>query len=165
MVKNLGDCAVRATPATHRLSDASSSAHTRSSLPGTARRKTRVNALMTRQFSFATAVPRGIPRRSSAGRRITPSEPSERPLSVRLLVLPVADEIVNPWRVGERRGVAEIAVLVFGDLAQNPAHDLSRARLRQTGGELNEIRRGNGADLLAHPGDQLLAQVFARVFA
>ena len=77
----------------------------------------------------------------------------------------VADEIVDHRRVGERRGVAEIAVLVFGDLAQNPAHDLSRARLRQTGGELNEIRRGDGADLLAHPGDQLLAQIFARAFA
>src|SRR5262249_266928 len=93
-----------------------------------------------------------------AGRRV-------RPLSVRLLVLPVADEVVDHGRVAERRGVAEIAVLVFGDLAQNSAHDLSRARLRQAGRELNEIGRGDRADLLAHPGDQLLAQLFAWAFA
>src|SRR5499427_8464826 len=94
-----------------------------------------------------------------------PSEASVRPLSVRLLVLPVADEIVDYGRIGERRGVAEIAVLVFRDLAQNPAHNLSRARLRQSGRELNEIGRGDRADLLAHPGDQLLAQLFAWAFA
>src|SRR5262249_57094965 len=46
------------------------------------------------------------------------------PLGVRLLVLPVADEVVDHRGVGERRGVAEIAVLVFGDLAQDSAHDL-----------------------------------------
>src|SRR6516162_5862117 len=153
MVKNLGDCAVRATPATHRRSGAFK--------PTLGRHCGAFDPAILFRNSFA---PKGFAA-GQAGWRIMLSEPSVRPLSVRLLVLPVADEIVDHGRVGERRGVAEIAVLVFGDLAQNPAHDLSRARLRQTGSELNEIRRGNGADLLAHPGDQLLAQVFARAFA
>src|ERR1700734_707830 len=50
-----------------------------------------------------------------------------------LFVLPVGDEIVDYGGVRERRGVTEIAVLVLGDLAQDAAHDLARARLRQIG--------------------------------
>src|SRR5207302_629122 len=86
-------------------------------------------------------------------------------LSVRLAVLPVADEILDHGRVCEGRGVAEIAVLVFRNLAQDPAHDLARARLRQAGRELNEIGRGDRPDFFAHPGNQFHAQLFARLFA
>src|SRR5258707_6615555 len=90
---------------------------------------------------------------------------SPRALRVRLAVLSVADEVVDDARVGERRGVAEIAVLVFRDLAQNSAHDLARAGFWQAGRELNEIGRGNRADFFSHPGDQFLAQLVARLFA
>src|SRR3954454_6426203 len=48
-----------------------------------------------------------------------------------LAVLPVVDEVIDNARVGEGGGVAQIAVLVFRDLAQDAPHDLARARLRQ----------------------------------
>src|SRR5205085_7447575 len=38
-------------------------------------------------------------------------------------------------------------------------------RLRQPGRPFNEVGRGDGADLLAHPGDELLAQRLARRLA
>src|SRR3984957_7568301 len=82
-----------------------------------------------------------------------------------LFVLPVGDEIVDYGGVRECRGVTEIAVLVLGDLAQDAAHDLARARLRQIGRELDEIGRGDRADLGAHPLHQFLAQGFARLLA
>src|SRR5204862_2105837 len=81
------------------------------------------------------------PRVAGRGSRAAPSrfKGTNTRLSVRLAVLPVADEILDHGRAGQRRGVAEIAVLVFRNLAQDPAHDLARARLRQAGRELNEI--------------------------
>ena len=82
-----------------------------------------------------------------------------------LLVLPVVHQIVDHRRIGQRRGVAEIAVFVLGDLAQDAAHDLAGARLRQAGRELDQVGRGDRADLLAHPADQFLAQVLARLLA
>src|SRR3546814_3299927 len=48
-----------------------------------------------------------------------------------------------------RRGVAEVGVVVLGYLAQDAAHDLPGARLRQAGRPLDEIGRGDRADLLA----------------
>src|SRR5271169_5450368 len=81
------------------------------------------------------------------------------------LVLPMGDEVVDHSGVGERRGVAETAGLVFGDLAQDAAHDFSRARLRQVRRKLDEIGRGDRSDLLAHPRGKFLAQIFGRLFA
>ena len=57
------------------------------------------------------------------------------------LVLPVIDQIVDHGGIGQRGSVAEIAVLVLGDLAQDAAHDFSRARLRQARGESDEMGR------------------------
>src|SRR5580700_585189 len=56
-------------------------------------------------------------------------------------------------------------MLVGRDLAQDPAHDLARARLRQVRRPLQEIGRGDRADLLAHPLHQLAAQRLARLLA
>src|SRR3546814_714384 len=64
-----------------------------------------------------------------------------------------------------RRGVAEVGVVVLGYLAQDAAHDLPGARLRQAGRPLDEIGRGDRADLLAHPLHQLLAQRVGRLLA
>src|SRR4029077_635718 len=50
-----------------------------------------------------------------------------------LLVLAMFDEIVDHRRVRKCRGIAEASRLVFGDLAQDPAHDLAGAGFRQTG--------------------------------
>ena len=53
--------------------------------------------------------------------------------------------------IGEGRGVAEVAEIVLGDLAQDAAHDLARAGLGQAGRPLDHVGRGDRADLLAHP--------------
>ena len=71
------------------------------------------------------------------------------------LVLPVLNEVVDHGGIGQRRGVAEIGEIVLGDLAQDAAHDLAGARLGQAGRELDQIGRGDRADLLAHPVAQL----------
>src|SRR5262245_42119409 len=87
------------------------------------------------------------------------------PSRARPSVLPILHQVIHHRRVGQRRGIAERAVFVLGDLAQDAAHDLAGAGLRQAGGELDEIRRGDRADLLAHPADQFLAQVLRRLLA
>src|ERR1700691_1213203 len=79
-----------------------------------------------------------------------------------LFILTVVDQIVDHGRIGERRGVAEIAEFVLGDLAQDAAHDLAGTGLRQVRRELNKIGRGDRPDLLAHPAAELLAQGVAR---
>jgi len=81
------------------------------------------------------------------------------------LVLPVVDQIVDHGGIRQGRGVAEIAELVLGDLAQDAAHDFSRTRLRQARRELDEIGRRDRADLGAHPLHQFLAQRLGRLFA
>ena len=58
----------------------------------------------------------------------------------RLLVLAVVDQVVDHRRIGQRRRVTEIAVLVFSDLAQDSSHDLAGPRFRQAGCELDQIR-------------------------
>ena len=55
-------------------------------------------------------------------------------------------ELVDDGRVGERRRVAERPVL--GDVAEQPAHDLAGARLRQLGGEDDVRRLRDRADLV-----------------
>src|ERR1041384_498166 len=42
-------------------------------------------------------------------------------------------------------------LLALRDRAQQPAHDLARARLRQIVAEADVLRLGDGADLLADP--------------
>src|SRR5271167_4768975 len=82
-----------------------------------------------------------------------------------LAILAVVDEVAYHGRLGQRRGVTEIAVLVLGDLAQDAPHDLAGAGLGQTRRELDEVGRGDRADLLAHPGDELLAQFLGGLLA
>ena len=79
----------------------------------------------------------------------------------RSLVLPVVDQILDHRRVGKRRDVAQVRELVLRDLAQDAAHDLARARLGQARRELDQVGRGDGADLLPDVRDELLAQVLA----
>ena len=87
------------------------------------------------------------------------------PCFCRLFVLPVADEVIHHGRIGQGRGIAEVAILIFGDFAQDPSHDLAGAGFRQARRELDQIRRGDRSDLLAHPAHQFLAKVFGRLFA
>ena len=65
--------------------------------------------------------------------------------------------------IGERRGVAER--LVLGDVAQQPAHDLARAGLRQVLGEEDRLRLRDRPDVLgdvvAQLGDERVARLVA----
>src|SRR3954466_4677616 len=74
-------------------------------------------------------------------------------------VLAVLDEVVHDARVGQRRGVAERAEIILGDLAQDAAHDLAGPRLGQARCELDVVGRGDRPDLTANEGDELLAQL------
>jgi acetyl-CoA synthetase len=74
-------------------------------------------------------------------------------------------EIVDHGWIGQRRGVAETAVFILGDLAQDSPHDLARAGLRQAGRKLDQIGRCDWTNFLAHPADKFLAQVFGGLFA
>src|SRR3954470_18854802 len=74
-----------------------------------------------------------------------------------LVGLAVIDEIVDHARICEGGGVTKAAELVFGNLAQDAPHDLARTSLGQTGRKLDNIWRGNWADLLADVGHQLLS--------
>jgi hypothetical protein len=62
---------------------------------------------------------------------VSPKQLAERRLPQRLRspILAVTDEIINDGRVSESRDVAQIREIVFGDLAQNAAHDLAGAGL------------------------------------
>src|SRR5690348_18099738 len=46
----------------------------------------------------------------------------------RFAVLAVLDEVIDHGGISQGRGVAEARRLVLGDLAQDSAHDLARAR-------------------------------------
>src|SRR5436305_789948 len=70
-------------------------------------------------------------------------------------------DAVDDPRIGERRRVAEL--LVLGDVAQQPAHDLSRARLRQLLGEEQGLRLGDRADELGDMVAQLLGERVVRL--
>ena len=71
----------------------------------------------------------------------------------------ILDKIVDHVRIGKGRRVAKIVDLVLGDLAQDAPHDLAGTRFREAGGELDDVRRGDRADVVTHPALQLLAQV------
>ena len=63
-----------------------------------------------------------------------------------MLVLVLVLEPRDHGRIGQRRGVPER--LAFGDVAQQAAHDLAGARLRQIGRENHIVGARNRADLL-----------------
>ena len=46
-----------------------------------------------------------------------------------LFVLPVLDQILHHRRFGQGRGITQVGEIILGDLAQDAAHDLARARL------------------------------------
>ena len=77
----------------------------------------------------------------------------------------IRDQVGDDGGIGERRGVAEMLVLFGRDLAQDPAHDLAGARLRQPRRPLDEIRRRDRADFLAHPLRELGAELLGRRLA
>merc|ERR1712187_745341 len=52
--------------------------------------------------------------------------------------------------VQQRRGIAQTGGIVLGDLAQNPAHDLSTPRLGKGTGEDDLVRHGERPNVLAH---------------
>src|SRR2546427_72054 len=74
----------------------------------------------------------------------------------------ILDEILNHRRIGQCGGVAEIAEFVLRDLAQDAAHDLAGACLRQARRPLDDVGTRRGADLLAHLFSKSLAYFFAR---
>ena len=49
------------------------------------------------------------------------------------------DEVLHHARIGQRGDIAECIVFAGRDLAQDAAHDLARASLRQTGSPLDDI--------------------------
>ncbi|MPL84631.1 hypothetical protein SDC9_30596 [bioreactor metagenome] len=70
----------------------------------------------------------------------------------------VVDQLLHHRGIGQRRDVAKAAIIVLGDLAQDAAHDLARAGLRQAGRPLDQVGLGDRADLGAHPLLEFLAQ-------
>ena len=64
-----------------------------------------------------------------------------------MLVLVLSFSLCDDGRIGQRRRIAER--LPLGDVAQQPPHDLARARLRQVGREDDVVGPRDGADLLA----------------
>src|SRR4051794_15771904 len=94
---------------------------------------------------------RGRRPRATRGHR----EPA-RPRSGLVLLAELGDDA----EVLERRGVAG-ALAAGGDVAEEPAHDLAAAGLRQGVGEADVVRAGQGADLLDHVGAELLAELLA----
>src|SRR5690242_20202699 len=69
----------------------------------------------------------------------------------------LALQVLHDGGVAERRRVAEVVAL--GDVLQEPAHDLARARLRQVVDEDHGLRPRDLADLLADPLPQLRGQL------
>ena len=88
---------------------------------------------------------------STAERAATPRAVGEREV-LRL-------DAVDDGRVGEGRGVAEQFVL--GDVAQQPPHDLARARLRQFLGEQDRLRLRDRTDEVRDVLTQLLDEIVA----
>mmetsp|Transcript_21664 Transcript_21664/g.51386 ORF Transcript_21664/g.51386 Transcript_21664/m.51386 type:complete len:326 (+) Transcript_21664:42-1019(+) len=93
-----------------------------------------------------------------------PYGPAPQPSASGCLLAEGLDELVDHAGVGEGRDIAELglvhALAAGGDLAQDAAHDLARARLRQGGRPLDDVGRGEGADLgAAHHDERLLELV------
>ena len=77
----------------------------------------------------------------------------------------LAHQVLDHARIGKRGNVSELIVLVRGNLAQDAAHDLAGTGLGQPRRPLNEIRRGDRADLFPDPVTQLVPQRFGRFLA
>src|SRR3954447_9391535 len=89
----------------------------------------------------------------------TPYAPRRRrPVLLRLALVDPVLELLHHVRVAQRRDVAELAAL--GDVAQQPAHDLAAAGLRQAARPGDSPRGGRladpGGDALADLVDQLV---------
>src|SRR5262249_25002170 len=106
--QNSNDCALRATP--QRIAKKNESPG--SSLGDGA--SSYAMWILDACHSCPLPAPRG-----EGAHRVCPAFMHCIALGVGLAVLSVADEILDHARVGKRRGIAEIAVLVFGDLAQD----------------------------------------------
>lgn len=65
-------------------------------------------------------------------------------------------ELVDDPRIGERRSIAEILILIRRDLSED---DLAGTRLRKRGRELDEVGLRDGANLLANVLHELLLQL------
>ena len=66
-------------------------------------------------------------------------------------------DVLHDGRVPQGGGVTQR--LPFGDVLEQPAHDLAGARLRQVGGEDHRLGAGDLADLRPHPLPQLAGQL------
>src|SRR5690348_6706742 len=75
------------------------------------------------------------------------------------------DKRAHYARIGQRRNVAQLIRLVLGNLAQDAAHDLARACLRQRIGPLDVIGQRDRPDLLAHFVAEFLLQSVRRLRA
>src|SRR5574337_1621382 len=75
------------------------------------------------------------------------------------------DKLLDDGWIGESRCVAEVPEFAFGNFAQDASHDFAGSRLWKSGGELDQIGGGYGADLLPDPQVQLLPQVSARLLS
>ena len=95
---------------------------------------------------------RRSPRRRRGRRRSTEIVPCHLRLFLVLLL-----QRGHDGRIGERGHVAEGAA--FGDVAEEAAHDLAGAGLRQVDGDEDLLRPGDGADLLGDVRLQLLLEL------
>src|SRR3954451_23396676 len=71
-------------------------------------------------------------RRGATNGRATATAGARLAVALRVALLDLALELLHHVRVAQRGHVAELAAL--GDVAQQPAHDLARARLGQVVG-------------------------------
>ena len=71
-------------------------------------------------------------------------------------VLPILDQVIHDRRVGQGGGITDLIRCPFADLAQDTAHDLARARLRQPRRFLYEVGLRERPDLLAHCSNNLM---------
>src|SRR4051812_16845902 len=115
---------------------------------------------MTSRTSGAVAM--GGPERSGRGgapHSAPAAEPSAGLVLLLLALLHLALELLHHVRVAERRDVAEL--LALGDVAQQAAHDLARARLRQVVGPDDALGPRELADALGHVLADLLHELVA----
>src|SRR3954463_12622131 len=88
---------------------------------------------------------------------------SRSSLAFGLALLDLALELLHHVGVAQRRDVAELAAL--GDVAQQPAHDLARARLRQVVGPDDALGPRELADALGDVLADLLDELIGRLVA